>query len=921
MCTISSEIIPQRNHMSLYNNSVQSIIFMTLFILMLTMPLLGQPTMNATRLSDDSPIILDGFLDEEIWKISQKATNFIQFTPVDGGVPSQPTEASIAFDDQYLWVGVMAYEQNPDSIVAPIFRRDGSFSSDWIYVNIDSYNDKRTAFTFAVNPRGVQKDVLYYDDTQEDILWDAVWEAEAVILSNGWSVEMKIPLSQIRYDAKKTNQLWGLNFQRRIARNSEINFWAPISRSKGGMVSRFGSLFGISRLNKFNRLEITPYASVTNIKEQKTGDNPYYTPNNISQSFGGDIKYGITSDLTLTATINPDFGQVEADPATINLSAFEIYFPERRPFFLEGSDIFRFGQTQTDFTAGTPNTFYSRRIGRPPSGSLRGYNAFSGFSIFDSYADVQVYQDRPSQTRIAGAVKLSGKTRNGWSFGVLDAVTRAEEADYTVRIENGSGQSEGTYPIEPFANYFVSRVKKDFNEGNTIVGGYLSSVNRSVEITYFEQLMANSSYLVGTDWEHSWSNRQWIASGSVSYSRVNGDESFITSLQQSPARYYQRVDGRSFSVDESATYLEGFAGEWSLNKASGEHWTGSLTYSMVTPGYETNEIGFQTRADYKALAAAIRYAEAAPSIGRYFQAWHYYLVGWNFDGDVGNQGSKMGFYWMFDNQWALNVNANANYGQVTDRLSRGGPIMLYNNDLGVNVNLITNQSKVWSVQVGQYQRRDVAEEYDSYYWLDFNWRPRSNIQMVFGPELSYELDQDQYVATITRRQIDPDANQTYGYRYIFATNKSSSLSANIRLNWTFSQNMTLETYLRPYVQSARFSEFGELKKERTFDFDIYGVDEGDLEDLGAGLYQVSYGSEEPTSFRFYRPDFTYTALQGSAVYRWEYRPGSTLFFVWQQQRDGVMGNGLMDISRDFGEMLDQKPVNIFLIKLNYWFGV
>lgn len=909
----------RRNHRSYISKPLAGIVCAILFIS--TAAVFGQSTLNATRLSETSTIKLDGLLDEEIWKSSDKATDFTQFTPVDGGVPTQPTEVSVAYDDQYLWVGVMAFEQDPDSIIAPIFRRDGSFSSDWIYVNIDSYNDKRTAFTFAVNPRGVQKDVLYYDDTQEDILWDAVWEAEAVILSNGWSVEIKIPLSQIRYDAKKVNQLWGINFQRRIARNSEINFWAPISRSEGGMVSRFGSLYGVSKLKSFSRLEITPYASVTNIKEQKVTGDPYYDVNNISQSFGGDIKYGITSDLTLTATINPDFGQVEADPATINLSAFEIYFPERRLFFLEGGDIFRFGQTQTDFTAGNPITFYSRRIGRAPSGSIGGFNAYNSYSIYKNDEIDQVYQDRPNQTRIAGAVKLSGKTRNGWSIGVLDAVTRREEASYMVRLQDGSEQTRGIYPIEPLANFFVSRVKKDFNEGNTIVGGYVSSVNRSVKNTYFEKFMVNSAYLVGTDWEHSWKNRQWIASGTVSYSRVNGDDSYITALQQSPARYYQRVDGSSFSVDETATYLDGFAGEWSLKKASGEHWTGSLTYSIVTPGYETNEIGFQNRADYKSLAAAVQYAEVAPSIGRYFQAWNYYLIGWNFDGDVGNQFSNIGLYWIFDNQWSLNINANANYGRINDRLSRGGPIMGYNNDVGINANLTTNQSKVWSVQLGQYQRRDVAEEYDSYYWMDFNWRPRSNIQFVFGPELSYELDQDQYVTTVERRAIDPDADQTYGYRYIFATNKSSNLTANIRLNWTFSPRMTLETYIRPYVQSARFSGFGELKKERTFDFDFYGVDEGELNDLGAGLYEVSIGDEQPTTFRFYRPDFTYTALQGNAVFRWEYSPGSTLFFVWQQQRDGVIRNGLMDISRDFGDMFDHKPTNIFLIKLSYWFGV
>ena len=909
----------RRNHRSFISKPFTTIVCAMLFIS--TVAVFGQSTLNATRLSETSTIALDGLLDEQIWMSSDKATDFIQYTPVDGGVPTQPTEVSVAYDDQYLWVGVMAYEQNPDSIVAPIFRRDGSFSSDWIYINIDSYNDKRTAFTFAVNPRGVQKDVLYYDDTQEDILWDAVWEAEAVILSNGWSVEMKIPLSQIRYDAKKVNQLWGINFQRRIARNSEINFWAPVSRSEGGMVSRFGTLNGIYNLKEFSRLEVTPYASVTNIKEQRVSGDPYYDVNNVSQSFGGEIKYGITSDLTLTATINPDFGQVEADPATINLSAFEVYFPERRPFFLEGSDIFRFGQTQTDFTPGNPITFYSRRIGRPPSGSISAYNAYYSYSIYQNDEIDQVYQDRPNQTRIAGAVKLSGKTRNGWSIGVLDAVTRGEEAAYTVRLQNGSDQLKGVYPIEPFANYFVSRVKKDFNEGNTIVGGYVSSVNRSVEETYFEQYMANSYYLVGSDWEHSWKNRQWIASGVVSYSRVNGDISFISTIQQSPIRYYQRVDAESFAVDNSISYLDGFAGEWSLKKASGEHWTGSLTYSLVTPGYETNDIGFQNRSDYKILSFDVRYKEVNPRIGRYLIMWNQYMVGWNFDGVIGLQNWKVGSYRMFNNQLVWIKETQLSLNRFDDRLTRGGPLVKPVNSLYVYNEINTNSSRDLSVGYTHFFLRDLDKKSDDTFSIDLNWIINSRIRLIIGPEYFKQTYQDQYVATIARRAIDPDADQTYGYRYIFATNKSSNLSANIRLNWTFSPRMTLETYIRPYVQSARFSGFGELKQERTFDFDFYGVDEGELNDLGAGLYEVSFGDEEPTSFRFYRPDFTYTALQGNAVFRWEYSPGSTLFFVWQQQRDGVMGNGLMDISRDFGDMFDHKPINIFLIKLSYWFGV
>lgn len=879
------------------------------------------PTLQANRLGPGESIKLDGYLDESIWKNSQVATGFTQITPIDGGAPSQPTEAYVVYNDQYLWIGVMAYEDNPDSIVAPIFRRDGTFSSDWVYINIDSYNDKRTAFTFAVNPRGVQKDVLYYDDTQEDILWDAVWEAEAVIVSNGWSVEMRIPLSQIRYDAKKMNQSWGINFQRRIARNSEINFWAPISRRTAGMVSRFGQLSGISNLKEFSRLEVTPYTSFTNNRSPEQAQNPYYERNDISASLGGDIKYGVTSDLTLTATINPDFGQVEADPATINLTAFEIYFPEKRPFFLEGSDIFRFGNTQTNHSAGNPITFYSRRIGKGPSGSLSRYNQYSNGQIYPADQLTSVYQDRPNQTRIAGAVKLSGKTRNGWSIGMLDAVTRQESAAYTLGLAGQDTKQVGEYSIEPVTNFFASRVKKDFNEGKSIVGAYLSGVNRSIENSYFEDLMANSSYIIGSDWEHSWSNREWVASGVLSYSRVNGNQNYITALQESPTRYYQRVDATSFSVDRNLEYLDGYAGELSLKKASGEHWTGSLTYSFVTPGYETNEIGFQTRADYRAIAAAIQYSEIAPKIGRYFQAWNYYLIGWNFDGDVGSQGWNGGFYWMYDNQWALNVNMNSEFNRIQDRLARGGPIMGYNNGLGLNANITTDQSKELSLQLGQYQRRDVAEEYDSYYWMNLNWRPKSNLQIVFGPELSYELDEDQYVATIARNANDVDASQTYGTRYIFATNQSSNISANLRVNWTFNPKMTLETYIRPYIQSARFSRFGELSKANTFDFDIYGEDEGILQDLGDGLYQVSMNEGDGRSFRFYRPNFTYTALQGNAVFRWEYRPGSTLYVVWQQQRDGAIGNGLMDLGRDLGDLLDYKPVNVFLVKFSYWFGI
>jgi hypothetical protein len=880
-----------------------------------------QPTMDAVRITDGGKIKLDGSLDDDVWKLAPVATGFTQRNPIDGGTPSQRTEARILYTDSHIYVGIMAYESNPDSLIGPLFRRDGDETSDWVYVAFDSYNDKRTAFGFGVNPRGVQRDVLLFDDTNEDELWDAVWEAEARILSDGWSVEMKIPLSQLRFSSSKAVHTWGINFVRDIARNNEEDYWAPTLQSEAGFVSKFGTLEGIRDLDEPRRLEVIPYASTKLTRAPETDpNNPYFDKNAMEYSIGGDIKYGLTSDLTLTATINPDFGQVEADPATINLSQYEVFFDEKRPFFLEGNEIFRFGNTRTYNSAGNPLTFYSRRIGRAPQGNIGEANNYRGNGLYDPANTGNVYQDMPSQTNIAAAAKISGKTQSGWSVGFLDAVTLEETAPFTALPIGAGNPTTGEYPVEPTSNYLVSRVKKDINQGNTVAGGFFSAVNRSVSDTYFESYIPNSAYLAGADFEHNWNDREWVVSGTFSVSQVNGSETTIEALQRAPQRYYQRVDSDGLSLDPTKTSLAGYASELSLRKSSGDHWTGSVTYAEVSPGYETNDLGFQNRADYRSVAFAFQYQETSPKNIQYYELWSYHLHGWNFDGDRLWQNYNLGGFWRFQNQWTFNMNFNGSTGRVNDRLTRGGPIMKYNPDYNFNFNIRTDRSKDFSMGLGQSHRNDVSREYDHYYWIWFNYRPTTFIQISMEPEIGFELDEDQFVANIARDPSAPDAGQTFGRRYIFSDARTMTLVSSIRLNWTFTPKMSLQTYLRPYITSARFSNFGEFNDPGGFGFDRYGKDEGQITETGNGNYEVDIDEDGTGDFEFSRSDFSYRSIQGNAVFRWEYRPGSTFYLVWQQQRDGSIGNGEYDVFRDFRGIFDSDPVNVFLIKFSYWFG-
>lgn len=860
-----------------------------LFIFCFAQQVLAQnnPTITATKITNNEYILVDGYLTEEIWFKTEVVTNFTQSTPSDGKPASEKTEIRVLYSEDYLYVGAIAFDSSPDSVMANLFRRDGSESSDWIYVNIDSYNDDRTAFTFAANPLGIQKDIMYYDDTSEDVLWDAIWEAKTKILDDGWSVEFKIPFSQLRFTSNTDVQNWGINFQRRIARKGEISFWARTPRQESGLVSKFGDLLGLRNIDPPTRLEITPYISSNIIRDDVgTQENPFYQQYENENKIGGDIKYGISSDFTLTATINPDFGQIEADPATINLTEYELYFEERRPFFKEGGEIFNFGGTTSRNSFRTHINFYSRRIGRTPYAK----DQYLGIIEHEGKSLSLDYSSKNQFTTIAGAAKISGKTKNGLSVGILNAYTLDEKIDFFDQLRD----TIGVISAEPASNYFAGRIRQDLSKVDAQIGGFFSAVNRNFSDDYLSNYMHTSAYQGGMDAQYYWKDRNWGVSGVVNVSSVNGTKEAILRTQQTSARYFNRIDSKQLRVDSSLTNLTGYFAEFSIGKYSGSGLRYSFTYSEMSPEYEINDMGFLERSDYRAPHYQIEYLNVDSELFRFYWLWADVGHAWNFDGDmIFNYYSASG-YFQLNNLWTIYASLGLTGRFYMDRIARGGPTMLRPKDWNVFLKITTDTSEKLYADFSTSYRSDASGEYYVTFDAGMNLRPFSNVLLSFGPGYNKSLDNDQY-------QGYSDQNGDNISDYVFSSIDLDIIYAELRANVTFTPRISLQTYLRPYYYNADFDDYKVFKEVKTYNFEP-------LEPTLNDRYDNEYDSE------FY-------SLQGNAVLRWEYRPGSTLFFVWQQDRsDFNSGEVQFEPFQGFINTFRNDPINIFLLKFSYWFG-
>ena len=840
------------------------------------------PVLPATRVAD-ADIEVDGLMDEAFWAVAPVATRFTQFEPDEGEAATERTEARVLYGEAALYVFMRAHDSSPAEIAGQLTRRDQQSYSDLLGVVIDSYFDRRTAFQFAVNPVGVKQDVYRFDDNGEDMGWDAVWDVATARDPEGWSAEFRIPYSQLRF-RDRDEQTWGINFMRHLARREELSAWAPTTRADGGIVSRFGELRGLRDLDPPRRLEVLPYSLARLRRAPGEEANPFHRRNDALGTVGADLKYGVTSDITLDVTINPDFGQVEADPAQVNLTAFETFLPERRPFFVEGAGIFNFGIALGDGDDANESLFYSRRIGRAPQG----------------WADPRGgYADADDQTTILGAWKLSGKTAGGWSVGALHAVTAEERADIA---PDGGGRFQQA--VEPLSNHGVLRLQKDFGEGRSAVGFIGTALNRDAGVAR-DLGLRSSAYSGGVDFRHRFGGDAWQVDGYLLGSHVRGSADAIARTQRSPARYYQRPDAGHVRYDDGRTGLGGGAANVSVMKFAGSPWRIGTGFQTRTPGFEVNDLGYQRDADYLTHWVWGGYHNSTPQGP--FRNWFVNLATWNvwnYDRDRAGTGANLNVNFQLRNFWYGYGGANHELGAWSDGLLRGGP--LFRTDAQTNFWAGFGSDARKPVRINVNSWGNMRPESDS--WSvgaapTVTVRPSGRATFSLGAMLSRNVDDRQWV-----RRIDAGAPN-----YLFARIEQTTAGLTARVDYAFTPNLSLQVYAQPFVGSGGYREFKRVADPRA---DRYADRFEAVEARPDGGRYLAALDGTPVSFG--NPDFSFRQFRSNTVLRWEYSPGSVLFLVWSQGRDHAANTGRFDFDSDLRALFGAMPDNVFMVKLSYW---
>jgi hypothetical protein len=863
----------------------------------------------------EGAITVDGRLNEAAWQRATAATGFRQAQPNEGAPASLSTEVWFLYDDHALYIG--ARMSQPGGVVAPLARRDqlldasgdnGSFNSlttDKLIIRLDPFHNHLDDAWFEVNPAGARGDKFNGDPS-----WDPVWESAVHVDSLGWTAELRIPFSQLRF-SREPLQTWGLQVWRYVDRLNEQNMWVFRPRNAAGGPAFYGHLEGLAIGSQPRQLEVMPYAVAGGRFERAAPGDPYNRDRELRLGVGADVKYLLTTNLTLDATFNPDFGQVEVDPASLNLSAFETYYDEKRPFFIAGASAFRFGGMRCMFctNASGLGAFYSRRIGRPPQ--LAGF--VDAISEYGEVAD---------NTSILAAAKITGRTDGGYTLGVLNAVTGREHA----RFIRTPGTPEESQVVEPLTNYFVGRLKKEFRSGGTTFGGIVTSTARQTDDAIAAERLHSHAEAAGFDWTHTWGGREYSWIGSVLASSVAGTPAAIARTQRSSARYFQRPDrtmtgGGVFDAgyDTSATSLRGYGMFTRVGKDNGSLLWEAMA-NVRSPGFEVNDLAFLNRADYVWLNGNIGGQATTPT------NWYrnvFATVGgateYNYDGDR-TRANLQAFYGMeFPNYWRLRLMGIRDFTSYDDRLTRGGPVVRRAGyDVGsIQVSTDARSSAVFDVQV-QAGRGRGADTRTINIRPGVALKPASNLFIQLSPGYSYDEGEAQYVTAVT----DPTAATFHGRRYVFGFIRTRTVALSTRVNWTFTPDLTLQLFAQPFIASGEYSAFREFSAPRTLVKRVYGRDVGTIAyDDVSRTYTVDPDGAGPAQpFAFNNPDFTTSALRGTAVLRWEYRPGSTLFFVWTQQRSGQDDDGNFDIGRARSMIFNERPMNVFQVKATYWFG-
>lgn len=840
-------------------------------------------------IGDDTAPKIDGRLDDASWSEVEWSGDYIELSPEENTSPTEPTKFKILYDRKFLYVGFRCYDEDPEGVVRRMSRRDG-FDGDWVEINIDSFHDLRTAFSFTISASGVRgEEFITNNGASWDNTWNPIWMAKTNVDEEGWTAEVKIPLSQLRF-SKSTDQIWGIQSTRRYFRKEERSVWQRNPQDSPGWVSEFGELHGLDNLRPQRQVEIQPYVVTSRTTFEPAEDDPFTDGDDYTTAIGLDGKIGITNDLTLDFTIHPDFGQVEADPSAIALDGFQIFFPEQRPFFIENNNIYNYPFSQSKAwlpTGGVDNLFYSRRIGRSPQGFASGQ-----------------FVDQPTTTDIIGAAKFSGKTKNGWSIGILESYTAEESA----RTSDGSSQEQQV--VEPGTNYFVSRIQRDFNDNNTFIGGIFTAVNRN--ITESTSFLHESAYTGGLDIMHQWKNRTYYLKGNFVFSNVNGSTEAITRTQRSITRLFQRVDADHVEVNTDLTSLSGTGGTVQYGKASG-NWLYETGLTYRSPELELNDLGFQLLADDIRYYAWVQYRTTKPlEKVRSYQVNYSQIAMHDFQGNFNGTQLRINGWVNFNNNWWINGGTNiAPVRYSTNRL-RGGPRLRRQGWYDYSVGIISDSRKKLRLNTTyRWQHNFNADNHYRDITSTLTYQPTNALQLSLAPFYSWNYDQLQFI-TNTESNGDP--------RYINGTVSQQTLRIPLRADYIITPDLSIQYWGQPFISRGTFKEFKHVNDPLASSFDERFITyEEDQLAYANGIYEVDENRDGVSDFSFFDPDFSFVQFRSNLVLRWEYIPGSELYLVWSQDvaTAGSFEDQLLGTLRN--SLADTQPQDIFLIKATYRF--
>lgn len=846
-----------------------------------------------THAVNPHPPVIDGRIDEPVWAKVEWSSDFVQREPDEGKPPAQPTSFKILYDEKNIYVAIRAHDSEPAKIVGRLARRD-TVDGDWVEIQFDSYHDHLSAFCFMVNAAGVKSDMFLSGDGElENPDWNPIWDAETAVDGEGWTAEMRIPFSQLRY-AGGAQSSWGVQVNRKFFRSQEISFWQYIPRDASGWVHCFGELKGLEGLRPQRQVELTPYSVGSARTFRAEPGNPFATGSR-SNLFGGlDGKVGVTSDLTLDFTINPDFGQVEADPSVVNLTAFETYYEEKRPFFIEGRNILSFDMMGGDGDFSQDNLFYSRRIGRYPQGTV--------------WAGEGEYIDMPESTNIIGAFKLSGKTRSGISIGVIDAVTAAENA--AMGFMGGTRQ----VPVEPSTNYLGLRFQKDYRRGDTVVGGMITAVNRNLGGNELD-FLHSGAYTGGFDINHTWKNRTYSIQFMTAFSLVRGSEEALLRTQMSSLRYFQRPDADYLKLDPTRRSLSGHGGTLTFSKSGSGHLSLAVGITWRSPGFEVNDMGYTRYADVAMQYFWAGYRWWKPfSIFREVQINFNQWVGLNFAGERSFMGGNVNFWGRFKNYWQFGLGFNRQFPGLSAMALRGGPSLRTQGgwNLWGNLRSDTRRKFQFSLMGSSYEgdRRYMS---DRSFSVGVTYQASNALTLTLSPEFEVYKPMLQW---LTRSTFGDEP------RYIMAALDQKTAGLTVRLNWSLTPEISVQYYGMPYVSAGTYSKFKRIMDSRAAQLEdryrAFGPGEITVNPAG-GTCSVDENGDGVADYAFPNPNFNFLQFRSNLVIRWEYLPGSVLYLVWSQDRTGYDRTGEFAFGEGFRDLFGVHPGNVFLIKFSYCF--